>query len=277
MALSRTEEYLLDFHARRPGATSHCFGDARTDRNGTEFDSPYACLADVVPRDGKPLSVFDLACGDGFLLADLASRKQIGLTLTGVDMSAAELDIARIRLGDSAALVCERAQALSATTGSIDIVLSHMALMLMDDVETCIGEVRRILKSGGIFSAVLGSGLRGSEVFEIWIGLLKPAMQQDGFNPVRFGDVRTRSETGLRELFDCGFSSIEVHELDVVCDAGALDLWDWFAQTYDVDQLSSAAQDDLRTAFLSEVAPLAGADGLIPCIDRLRQLVAVAK
>lgn len=89
MSFTATESYLIDFHGRRPGATSHCFGAARTEREGQEFSSPYAYLADLVPTRGGPLTVLDLACGDGYLLAEFAARRQPGVSLLGVDMSLA--------------------------------------------------------------------------------------------------------------------------------------------------------------------------------------------
>lgn len=46
----------------------------------------------------KPLTVLDLACGDGALLQLLARREQQGLHRVGVDMSLHELERARANL-----------------------------------------------------------------------------------------------------------------------------------------------------------------------------------
>lgn len=276
MRLTAFEEYLIDFHDRRPGATSHCFGNAQTQRDGKPFASPYACLADVVPFTEQPLTVLDLACGDGYLLAELAARRHPGLALVGVDMSLGELAKARDRLGGNAALLCEKAQALSIASGSVDIVLSHMALMLMDDVELVLREVRRVLKPGGVFSAVVGGGKPAGEAFDVWVRLLRPAMEADGVAGMRFGDARTRTETGWRQLLADGFADVRMHDLDVSCDASPTALWEWFSCTYDVDLLSAARREGLRVAFLKEIAPLANSEGMVQCIDRLRQVAATA-
>ena len=62
--LDNAEAFLLDFHARFAGATSdamsHCARDGR---------SPHDVLAALVPDTAKPLTVLDLACGDGGTLS----------------------------------------------------------------------------------------------------------------------------------------------------------------------------------------------------------------
>jgi SAM-dependent methyltransferase len=105
--LDNAEAFLLDFHARFAGATSdamsHCARDGR---------SPYDVLAALVPDTAKPLTVLDLACGDGALLQLRARREQQGLPLVGVDMSPHEL---------------ERAQQMSLDEASVDCVLCSPA------------------------------------------------------------------------------------------------------------------------------------------------------
>src|SRR5690348_1477406 len=107
--LSEAERFLQEFHRRHPGATSALFGRAGAGAGGSSYDG----LADVVPAGSGPITVLDLACGDGFLLEALSARRQPGLHLIGVDMSDAELDAARRRLPARAAtLLPGRAQAI---------------------------------------------------------------------------------------------------------------------------------------------------------------------
>lgn len=270
------EEYLRDFHDRRPGATSHCLAAAPTLRPDRLFPSPYACLADVVPRADRPLSVLDVACGDGHLLGELAARNQPGLRLTGIDLSAGELAKARQRLGDKAELLQGRAQSLPLPDGCLDVVVSHMALMLMSDVERVVAEIRRVLKPGGRFSAVLGGrGLSGPG-FDLWIGLLKAAKADDGAANMQFGDPRTRSVEGLRALFEHGFTDVEIHELEVDCGGDAAQVWDWLSHLYDVDRLSPASRERFRTRFMAGAGAAADGTGVIACKDGLRQILATA-
>lgn len=82
-----------------------------------------------------PRTVLDLACGDGPLLQILSDRGHAGTKLVGVDMSDDELSAAREVLPHEIRLLKERAHELSLDSGSVDYALSHMALMLMDDIE----------------------------------------------------------------------------------------------------------------------------------------------
>ncbi|MDO9218289.1 MAG: methyltransferase domain-containing protein, partial [Lacisediminimonas sp.] len=77
---------------------------------GQRYASSYEILASVVPSTSQSIEVLDLACGDGFLLALLASRAQPHLSLSGVDLSAGELAVAAQRLGHSIPLIQARAQ-----------------------------------------------------------------------------------------------------------------------------------------------------------------------
>ncbi len=138
------ETYLRDFHARLPGATRLGLGLGRT-RDGR---SGYRVLADLVEGPG---TLLDVGCGDGTLLSELSGHDG---EILGVDMSVHELRAASA----GARLVQARAQALPFATSSFDWVVSHMALMLMPLEET-LAEMRRVLRSGGRFVAMVQSDL----------------------------------------------------------------------------------------------------------------------
>ncbi len=208
LTASHAEAFLLDFHDRRPGTTSAGFGNMPAFRSDKRFASSYSCLVDVVPSGDTPLHVLDLGCGDGHLLQELARRSQSGLRLTGIDMSPGELAIAGERLGNAAALRCERAQSLSAHTGSVDIVVSHLALMLMDDLNDVLKEVSRVLKPDGIFAAIVGAENIVSPVVQLWIRLLKPLLAEQKTSMPRLGDARARSREGLLSALGPFFTDI---------------------------------------------------------------------
>lgn len=138
---SAAERFLIDFHARFPGATGQALGNVAVRCGGRGFASSYELLAAQVPADSK--RVLDVACGDGVLLALIAARCP-GARLAGIDMSAAELAAARTRLGGQAELVECRAQQLPFADGTFDALTSHMALMLMDDMPVVLRELRRV-------------------------------------------------------------------------------------------------------------------------------------
>jgi ubiquinone/menaquinone biosynthesis C-methylase UbiE len=275
-----SEAYLRDYHRRRPGATAACFGTRPVVREGRSFVSPYACLAAAVPVPASvpgmhlPLTVLDLACGDGYLLADLAARGQADLSLVGIDMSEHELAGAERRLQGAATLLQARAQALPLADASVDVVLSHMALMLMDDIETVIVEIRRVLKPGGTVSAVVGGKSLSQPVLDIWLDTLKPALADEKLPAIRFGDSRMRTAQGVQELFGAGFREIVVQELDLCFDTPPALLWERLAGSYDVDRLPPTRAEQLRARFIAAIEPLVREDGTVACTDGLRQVTA---
>ncbi|WP_223638566.1 class I SAM-dependent methyltransferase [Corallococcus sp. EGB] len=272
---SPAESYLLDFHARLAGVTSRWFGAAAVEREGVTAPSSYSLLEAVVPGAGRPLTVLDLACGDGHLLELLARRKQPGLSLLGLDMSEHELAAARTRLNGAATLVQGRAQSLPFGEACVDVVLSHLALMLMDDVERVLAELRRVLKPGGRVSIVVGGDLAPGNALEVFAGLMKSLLSAEGVPPFWLGDARVRSADGLRTLFAEGFTDVTVQSLSVLGDGSPQEVWESLLTTYDADRLSPAARASLKASFLQAVEPLRRADGSVPLSWGMRQLTAV--
>lgn len=272
-ASSPAESYLLDFHRRLAGVTSREFGGAPVLRDGEVFASTYALLEAAVPRGDSPRVVLDVACGDGYLLELLARRSEGGLALLGLDMSEHELEAARARLKGAATLHQGRAQSLPFADASIDVVLSHLALMLMDDAEKVLAELRRVLKPTGRVSVVIGGELVKGEAFEVYLGLLKPMLAREARPPLPLGDARFRSVEGLKELFS-GFTDVELRKLEVQADGTPEQAWESLSTTYDADRLSASAKATLQQAFLQAVEPLRRTDGTIPLRWGMRQVTA---
>ncbi|MFP2957491.1 methyltransferase domain-containing protein [Myxococcus sp. 1LA] len=95
MPPSETESYLLDYHRRLAGVTARWFSTTPVRRGDARFPSTYELLAAEVPQEGRPVTVLDLACGDGYLLELLALREAPRPRLVGLDMSESELAQAR--------------------------------------------------------------------------------------------------------------------------------------------------------------------------------------
>jgi SAM-dependent methyltransferase len=157
-----SEAFVRAFHATHAGITSRVY--PRTS---------YARLAARV--SGR---VLDLGCGD----ASLGS--------VGLDLSHDELQRGR------GPRVQGRAQALPFRDGAFDHVVSHLAFMLLDDIERVVAELARVLVRGGTFHAVLGGGpsADGDDAFHRFLALAKP-------RGPRLGDPRTTSEAGWRAIF----------------------------------------------------------------------------
>ena len=260
--LTAAETYLHDFHQRQVGVTSAAFAHLPAHSPTGTWDSSYAALTDLVPVGNSPLTVLDLACGDGHLLGLLAARRQPALHLTGIDMSEAELAVARAALPASVRLQQGRAQALDLPSASVDYLVSHMALMLMDDVEQVMREMRRVLRPGGQLAAIVGRTFLLGEVNDVFMRVFKP-IASDALPPLRFGDRRAGSEAGWRELLDGSFDHIAFDDIDVPWSPTPGELWDALLDTYDIDRLDDDARQRLRGAFLDAVAHLQTGDAVI--------------
>lgn len=117
------------------------------------------------------------------------------LQLHGVDMSDVELGVARASLPASVRMQQVRGQALELPSSSIDCLVSHMALMLMDDIGQVLREIHRVLRPGSQFAAIVGRTFLLGEVNDVLMRVFKP-IASDALPPLRFGDRRTGSEAG---------------------------------------------------------------------------------
>jgi len=265
---SDAEAFLRAFHARHAGATAQTLGSGRT-RHGL---SSYDLLARVVPPSPAPVTVVDLACGDGYLLERLRQRDLPNARLIGIDMSPEELTAARRRLGSGVELLLERAQRLPLPDRSVDYLLCHMALMLMDDVEAVVREIGRVLKPGGVFCAVVGGDLPSEGAYADFLAILRTALSGRGDPPLALGDPRTQSAEGLATLFAAaGFTApIEVEEVVLHLDGPAEHVWRFLSSTYWSALLSAEEWQAIDRQVMARLAGSRREDGTVPCPLGLR-------
>ena len=123
-------DHLKTIHQHHTGFTEKC---ASTCRDRYSRNS-YEWLAEVVP-DINGTRVLDLACGSGPLLKILHDRNK-NFKLKGVDMCGEELALAKARMSEGIVELFQlEAQNLNAINNtSIDVVLCHWALTLMDPI-----------------------------------------------------------------------------------------------------------------------------------------------
>ncbi|MDO8065345.1 class I SAM-dependent methyltransferase [Janthinobacterium sp. SUN206] len=260
--LTAAETYLQDFHQRQVGVTSAAFAHLPASSRARGWASSYDVLTSLIPSADKPSSVLDLACGDGHLLGLLAARRQPRLQLLGADMSETELAAARAALPASVRLLLGRAQALDLPSASVDYLVSHMALMLMNDIEQVVREMRRVLRPAGQFAAIVGRTFLLGEVNDVFMRVFKP-IASDALPSMRFGDRRAGSEAGWRELLDAGFADVAFDDIDVPWTPTPGELWTALLDTYDIDRLDDGARRRLRSALMEAMAPLQDGDGKI--------------
>ena len=201
-------DHLRTVHQEHTGFTEACASSCRDEagRNSYEW------LAELVP-DNEGLRVLDLACGSGPLLKILFDRNE-NLNLKGVDMCPEELALAKTRLINSGVnLIESKAQNLTTINdNSIDIVLCHWALTLMDPIAPVLDEVRRVLTSEGRFAALVDGPMNAAPGYTEVHDLIYSYVQEEipSYGEIDLGDPRIRGSESLSNLVRKAFPEANV-------------------------------------------------------------------
>jgi ubiquinone/menaquinone biosynthesis C-methylase UbiE len=201
-------DHLRTVHQEHTGFTEACASSCRDEagRNSYEW------LAELVP-DNEGLRVLDLACGSGPLLKILFDRNK-NLNLKGIDMCPEELALAKTRLINSGVnLIESKAQNLTAINdNSIDIVLCHWALTLMDPIAPVLDEVRRVLTSEGRFAALVDGPMDAAPGYTEVHDLIYSYVQEEipSYGEIDLGDPRIRGSESLSNLANKAFPEANV-------------------------------------------------------------------
>jgi len=202
----RLREHLQSVHDTAAGFTESCASACRDVAGRNTYE--WLCEA-ASPRAGE--GVLDLACGSGVLLELCRARYREGVHLTGMDMSAAELALARARLGEGVALHKGLAQTLDfAADNCFHAILCHWALTVMDPVAPVLAEIRRLLAPGGVFAAIIDGPSEVAdgyaEVSAIIAAHVRAARPAYG----ELGDPRVRRAEDLRRLAQNAFPDAHI-------------------------------------------------------------------
>jgi len=201
-------DHLRIIHHKHTGFTEVCASSCR-DKAGR---NSYEWLAEIVPND-KGLSVLDLACGSGTLLKILFDRNQ-NLNLKGIDMCPEELKLAKDLLTNSGVnLIESKAQNLAAINdNSVDIVLCHWALTLMDPIAPVLREIRRVLTSNGRFAALVDGPMNIAPGYKEVHDLIYSYVQEEipSYGKIDLGDPRIRVSESLTNLVNKTFPEASV-------------------------------------------------------------------
>jgi demethylmenaquinone methyltransferase/2-methoxy-6-polyprenyl-1,4-benzoquinol methylase len=95
--------------------------------------------------------VLDVATGTGLVAAELVRR---GFEVTGVDQSAEMLAVARRRFGDTVELIEAAADALPFAEGSFDHLTFTYLLRYVDEPQTTLAELARVVRPGGTVASL---------------------------------------------------------------------------------------------------------------------------
>jgi SAM-dependent methyltransferase len=266
------EAFLQAFHAEHPAVTAEAFGRGRA----PDGRSSYELLCDRVAGRGR---VLDLGCGDGLLLDVLAQEDE--RQLAGIDLSPQSLALARRRPALAGARLEEaRAQALPFADDSFDACVSHLAFMLMGEIEEVVAEVARVLSPGGVLACAVGGGAVGGEAFEVFRGLLRDAIEEMPATQriPALGDKRTRSRAGLDELLGpAGFGEVEWETVPIDLSGPVEQVWGAVSSLYDLGPLDDVAMERLRGAFFGAVRGIATSEGTVPCVFKVHIATAVLR
>jgi SAM-dependent methyltransferase len=275
LSLSPAEQFLVSFHDRRPGITALAYGALVAHRGECTFGSSYESLiAEISDAD---IRVLDIACGDGYLLSLLERRAPSRFALTGTDLSPGEIAAAHRRLKGTASLHCCRAQRLPIADNSMDHVVCHLALMLMDELDAVLQEVRRVLVAGGRFSFIVGASPPAGQVaLDLFVARVQALRSGDGARFIRFGDARLRSPDGIKQVLSTAFSDISIHEINLPRRYTPSELWDWFEGMYDLHFFTANEQDQFKSGYLTEIEKFCEPDGKLGFIGSLRQVSGTA-
>ena len=201
-------DHLRTVHQEHAGFTEACASSCRdeTGRNSYEW------LAELVP-DNESLCVLDLACGSGPLLKILFDRNR-NLNLKGIDMCPEELALAKTRLINTGVnLIESKAQNLKGINdNSIDIVLCHWALTLMDPITPVLDEIRRVLASEGRFAALVDGPMNAAPGYTEVHDLIYSYVQEEipSYGEIDLGDPRIRGSESLSNLAHKAFPEANV-------------------------------------------------------------------
>ena len=100
--------------------------------------------------DVAGMRVLDVGCGAGQLSSELVAR---GAAVTGIDVSAAMVEIARGRLGDAAEFVVgDLSEPLPFPSGAFDLAVASLVLHYLEDWTPVLSEIRRVLTAAGSLS-----------------------------------------------------------------------------------------------------------------------------
>lgn len=268
--MSDGDAFLVEFHRRHTGATSRAFADGRT----ADGHSSYDLLVARCPPAAT--AILDLGCGDGHLLELLrAHRPQAALF--GIDFSPDEIGRARQRLARSeVALVTADARATPFDDGAMDVVVSHLAFMLMSEVEEVVAEIARVLRPGGAFATIVGGGPRASgDAFELFLEELLPLVRRSGRLIPALGDRRTRRDDGIAALLsrESGFGDLSVDDFYVSLDGPVESVWDKLRRVYETAALDPRELAVLEHRFCDRARSRWG-DSEIPCTMAVRRVCA---
>jgi SAM-dependent methyltransferase len=153
--------------------------------------------------------VLDVACGTGVLARAVADRVGPTGTVVGIDLNDGMLAVAQ-RRAPEIEWKQGRAEALPYTSESFDAVVSQFGLMFFDDRRTALGEMMRVLRSGGRLAVAVWDALDRTPGYAAMTALLRQLFGDDVADALRAPYVLGDPQQ-LRSLFvEAGLPQVRV-------------------------------------------------------------------
>ena len=141
--------------------------------------------------------VLEVGCGDGMIWGENLDRIPPGWSLTLTDLSEGMVAEARQLIGDRARYAVARVEELPFGDQSFDAVIANHMLFHVEDRERAFGEIRRVLRAGGVFASTTVGRNHLRELRE-----LAPSPPGSQFALTRERYVIETAEAELEPFFD---------------------------------------------------------------------------
>jgi len=178
----------------------------------------HAAIDALAPHPGE--SALDVVCGFGSTTADLAARVGPSGRVLGIDLCEPFLAAARAEAPRNAKYLCVDAQT-HAFDSPFDLCFSRFGVMFFDDPPAAFANLRRALRPGGRFAAVVWAAPRQNAWVELPVRVLAaylpPSPPPAGPGPFSLADPGAFQQLLTR----AGFSRPRVVPLSVPYFAGA--------------------------------------------------------
>jgi ubiquinone/menaquinone biosynthesis C-methylase UbiE len=262
--------YLKDWHRRFAGQRFSFFEQFCLENGTTSFEALVTAAA-LRPQQ----TVLELGCGEGPLLRYVL---RCDVRYIGLDFSAASLAAARQQFGATAAEFVEAdAGQMPLPDASCDVVLSHMALHIMNPVEPVVFEIARVLKPNGTLHVFLPAAWRihsSAEASRFHYVMNLFQQFKDVSTPTRIGTGQFATEPSIVDTITSGFAgkaTVSFTYADLVIHRPPTEALTPFMWAYSFDLIHDAHKPEAAKTFLTQLIALKDGDGIV----RLRRPMAI--
>lgn len=248
------ERLLIEAHRNAPQMSPAAFAECK-DSQGC---SSYQWAAESVRGLKSSTCVVDLACGDGFLIPLLQSHLPSSCSVFGIDMAESGLELARARkLPGLVEFRRARAQETGLKSNSVDAVVCHMGFMLMLPIEQVVDELMRVLKPGGLFTAVVSNRSVRTGPFKEVLDIVSKTLHEKfpKMASPATGDPRTETEEGMNSLFEGRAEIVSTEDRFFGRNVDANGVWNQVKDMYLIGGLPSEVKVSIREEVLSAFQP----------------------